>query len=125
MFDKIKAMGAMAQLMKNQDALKDAGKRVREQMEATRVIGEAGAGAARATVTGSMRVLSVELAPGLISGMALDQRTRELASSLIADAVNDGLRQAQIKLQEAINAEAKALGLEDMVPNMGALGLGS
>ena len=125
MFDKIKAMGAMAQLMKNQDALKDAGKRVREQMEATRVIGEAGAGAARATVTGSMRVLSVELAPGLISGMALDQRTRELASSLIADAVNDGLRQAQIKLQEAINAEARALGLEDMVPNMGALGLGS
>ena len=125
MFDKIKAMGAMAQLMKNQDALKDAGKRVREQMEATRVTGEAGAGAARATVSGSMRVISVELAPGLISGMALDQRTRELASSLIADAVNDALRQAQVKLQEAINAEAKALGLEDMVPNMGALGLGS
>lgn len=124
MLDKIKAMGAMAALMKNQDALKDAAQRVREKLDATRVTGEAGAGAARAIVTGSMRVVSVELTPGLISGMALDERTRELASSLIADAVNDALRQAQGKLREAIQLEARALGLEDMVPDMSALGLG-
>lgn len=42
MFDKLKAMGAVANLMKNQEGLKVAAARVREKMENTRVNGEAG-----------------------------------------------------------------------------------
>ena len=51
MFDKLKAMGAVANLMKNQEGLKVAAARVREKMENTRVNGEAGSGAARAVVS--------------------------------------------------------------------------
>lgn len=121
MFDKLKAMGAMASLMKNQDGIKDAAKRVREKMEQTTVIGEAGSGAARATVTGTLRVVSVELSPALVGGMNADERTRQLASSLIADAVNDAMRHAQAKIKEALDIEAKAMGLEGMLPDLTAL----
>ncbi len=118
MFDKLKAMGAVTSLLKNQDALRDAAARVREGMERTLVTGQAGSGAARATVTGTLKVQSVELSPALVGGMAADERTRQLASSLIADAVNDALAQAQAKLKSAIDAEAKALGLEGVLPDL-------
>lgn len=121
MFDKLKAMGAVANLMKNQDGIKDAARRVREKMEQTTVIGESGSGAARATVTGTLKVVSVELSPALVGGMNADERTRQLASSLIADAVNDAMRHAQAKIKEALDAEAKAMGLEGMLPDLTAL----
>ena len=48
-------------------------------------------------------------------------RTRQLASSLIADAVNDALAQAQVQLKSAIDAEAKALGLDGILPDLSSL----
>jgi DNA-binding protein YbaB len=114
MFDKLKAMGAVASLMKNQDGLRDAAARVREKSEQTRVTGEAGGGACRVVAAGNMKIISVELSSALVAGMAADERTRQLASSLVADAVNDALRHAQERLQEQISVEAKALGLGDL-----------
>jgi DNA-binding protein YbaB len=123
MFDSMKNLGALAGLMKNQDKIKTAGERVRTKLEATRVTGEAGAGAARAIVTGTLKVVSVELAPALVMGMASDAKTHELASSLIAEAVNNALAQAQLKMKEAIDVEAKDLGIDGLIPNGGLGGL--
>ena len=114
MFDKLKAMGALAGLMKNREGLKQAGDRVKAKMERTRCTGEAGGGAARAVVTSKMEVVEIQLAPALVNGMAADDRTRELAGTLIAQAVNMALREAQQKLQEAVQTEAEALGLGDL-----------
>jgi DNA-binding protein YbaB len=114
MFDNIKSLGALAGILKNKDKLKESATRVRERMEATKVIGEAGAGAARVVVSGTMRVLEVDLAPGLVQGMAADERTRALAGSLIAEAVNEGLRRAQNAMKEAVDEESKALGLDGL-----------
>lgn len=117
MFDNLKSLGALAGLMKNKEKLREAGDRVRAKMEATKVIGEAGSGAARAVATGTMRILEVELASGLIMGMAADEQTRLLASGLIAEAVNEALRRAQLAMKEAMEEEARALGL-DGVPGL-------
>lgn len=114
MFDKFKAMGALAGLMKNQEKLREAGQRVKERMANTRCTGQAGSGAARAVVTGRMEVVEIELSPALAAGMAADEKTRQLAGSLIAEAVNDALKQAQYKLGEAIRLESAALGLGDV-----------
>lgn len=114
MFDKLKAMGAIAGLMKNQDKLKDSFAKVRAQMEQVRVTGEAGGGAARAVATGQMRVVSVELSPALLAGMTADDRTRDLAAGLIAEAVNNALSQAQGLLKEAIDRESRELGLPEL-----------
>lgn len=124
MFDNLKAMSALAGLMKNKDQLKAAGERVRTKMESTRVTAEAGGGAARVTVNGKMRVLDVELSPALVMGMAADNKTHQLAGSLIAEAVNNAIANAQLKMKEAMDAEAKELGLEGVLPDLGKM-LGS
>jgi nucleoid-associated protein EbfC len=121
MFDNMKMMGALAGLMKNKDKLREAGQRIKDKAEATRVEGESGMGAVRVTVNGSMKVLDVELTPGLVIGMNADAKTRELAGALIADAVNDGISKAQAKMKEAIDEEARALGFEGGVPGLSGL----
>jgi DNA-binding protein YbaB len=113
-FDKLKAMGAMAALMKDKDKLRAAGQRIKETAAATRATGEGGGGAVRVTVDGKMHVLSVELQPALASGMAADERTRELAGNLIAEAANNAMAAAQAKMRVVIEKEARELGLPDM-----------
>jgi len=121
MFDNMKMMAAVAGLMKNKDKLREAGQRIKEKSDQVRVTGEAGMGAARVVVNGAMKVLSVELSPGLVVGMNADDKTRGLAGQLIAEAVNDGIQKAQMKMKEAIDEEAKGLGFEGGLPNLPGL----
>lgn len=114
MFDNLKAMGAIASLMKNKDKIREATERVKAQLGATQLSGNAGQGACKAVVTGTLQVVRVELAPALVAGMAADPKTRELASNLIAEAVNDAMKQAQVKIKETIDTEARALGLPEL-----------
>lgn len=125
MFDQLKAMGAVGNLLKNRDAIKNAGERVKNTMERTTVTGQAGGGAVRVTANGQMKVLSVELSPALAAGIAADDRTRDLAGSLIAEAVNEAIKNAQDRLQAEIGKEADAMGLGDFIgkgDSMGGLG---
>jgi hypothetical protein len=52
--------------------------------------------------------------------MAADSKTHQLAGSLIAEAVNSAIAQAQMKVKEAMDAEAKRiLGLRACCPTLG------
>jgi DNA-binding protein YbaB len=121
MFDKIKAMGAMASLLKDKDKLRAAGDRIKAAAQATRATGEGGGGAVRVTVDGKMRILEVELQPALVAGMAADERTRALAGNLIADAANTAMAAAQAKMKVVIEKEARELGLPDIPAELGGL----
>lgn len=121
MFDKFKQMGAIASLLQNKDKLREAGERIRAHAQDVRAVGESGGGAVRITVDGKMKVISVELTPALVAGMAADERTRELAGSLIADAVNAAQAQAQEAMRLAIDREASDLGLPDLAGQLGNL----
>ena len=114
MFDKFKAMGAIAGLMGKKGEIKAAVERVKEKSGRTTVTGSGGGGAVKAVISGQLKVVSIELSPALAAGIATDERTRALAGNLIAEAVNDGMKQAQDMLKDAIAAEAKALGLPDL-----------
>ena len=114
MFDKLKAMVAIAGLMGKKGEIQAAMARVKDKMAVTTVTGTGGGGAVRAVVSGQLKVVSIEMSPGLCAGIAMDDKTRSLAGSLITEAVNDGMSQAQAVLKDAISAEAKALGLPDL-----------
>lgn len=114
MFDKLKAMGALAALMKDKDKIREAGERIKSAAAEVRGYGVGGGGAVRATVDGRMKVLAIELEPPLVAGMAADDKTRELAGSLIAEAVNDALAKAQMKMKEVLDKEARELGLPEI-----------
>jgi DNA-binding protein YbaB len=121
MFDRFKQMGALASLLQNKDKLKEAGARIKEKAAEIRAIGEGGAGAVRVVVDGRMKVLSVELTHALATGMANDDRTRELAGSLIADAVNAAQASAQEMMRTIIEREAGELGLGELGDELGNL----
>ncbi len=116
MFDNLKAMGAVAGLLKNQDKLKSAMERVRRTLADTRLTGESGGGAVRAIVTGDLRILSIEVGPALATGLAADS-SRRMAETLITEAVNDGLRKAG----RLVSAEARELGLPDLPGGLSGL----
>ncbi|MGJ8636765.1 MAG: YbaB/EbfC family nucleoid-associated protein [Phycisphaerales bacterium] len=121
MLDKLKAMQALGSLMKNKEQLAEAGERIKAKMDAMRVEGEAGGGACRAIVNGKMKLLDLTLDPALLSGMAVDEKTRELATSLIKDAINDATENAQRQVQAMIAKEADEMGLGDLAPQLGGL----
>jgi nucleoid-associated protein EbfC len=121
MFDKIKAMGQVAALLKDKERLRESAQRIKLRAAEVRAEGESGGGAVRATVDGTMKVLKVEMQPALVAGMAADERTRELAGTLIADAINQAIGKAQESMKGVISKEAADMGLPDLPGGLGGL----
>ncbi|MFG0313970.1 MAG: YbaB/EbfC family nucleoid-associated protein [Phycisphaerales bacterium] len=117
--DKLKAMQALGSLMKNKEQLAEAGDRIKAKIDAMRIEGEAGGGACRAVVNGKMKLLDLTLDPALLAGMAVDEKTRDLATQLIKDAINDATEKAQRRVQEEMSKEAEELGLGDLGGQIG------
>lgn len=121
MFDQLKSVQAVAGLLKNKDALRAAGERIKARAESVRATGQSGGGACRATVTGRMIVVDLSLDPALLAGMSVDEKTRELATGLIREAVNDALRNAQEQLRAVIAKEAEDLGMPGLSDQISGL----
>jgi DNA-binding protein YbaB len=113
MFDKLKAMGAVAAILRDKEKLKATTDRVKQVSETVRAAGDAGGGVVRVTVNGQMKLVSVEIAPALAAGMAADERTRALAGNLICEASEKAMLAAREKMTEIIRREARELGLPD------------
>lgn len=122
MLDALKAAGAIAGLMKNADGLKAAGERIKARLGELRAIGQSGSGAVRVTVDGKMTVLDVAIDPSMAACAFGSPGGADAAAAgrLIADAINDAIRQAQAMAQREIAREAQALGLPD-IPGLGSL----
>ena len=119
MFEQMKAMGAIAGLLKNREKITQAAARVKRTRDERPVIGEAGAGAVRVTVGSEMRVTRVEIAPAAVAGLSAG--AVQQVEGLIAEAANDALKRAQQRVKEAIDREAKDLGIEGLSDQLGGL----
>ena len=121
MFDSLKTAGALAGLLKNKDALKQAGERIKAKLADLRVQGGSGGGAVRATVSGDLRLISLHLDPPVLMGLSSgDERSREMIEGMICEAVNNANDLAKAAAQREISREAEALGLPAM-PGLGGL----
>jgi DNA-binding YbaB/EbfC family protein len=114
MFDQMKALGALAGLMKNKDRLKELADEFRSKVERISVEGEAGSGAVRVTVSGRMRVTGVHVDPAAIVGMQASDVGRDMVESLIQEATNQGLERAQALIHEEARRMAQDLDLPDL-----------
>ncbi len=119
MLDNLKALGALSGLMKNKDKIAESARRVRDELAAARITGQAGGGVVKAVASGDMRVVSIEISPALGAGIGSSDADRAMASALITDAVNDALTRARVTAQEAIRRETEALGLPADFAGMG------
>lgn len=121
MLDAFKAAGAIAQLMKNKDGLREAGERVKRKLADLRCVGSAGGGAVRVTVSGEMRVLDVHMEPAAAGAVASDPGARTMVQQLIIEATNQAIERAKQAAQQELAREAEAMGLGDLV-GVGGLG---
>jgi len=120
MFDQLKAMGAVAGLLKDKERLREMTEQFKDKMERTRVTGAAGGGAVRVTISGKLRVTDVEVMPALSSSLGVDDSGRVQLQNLILEATNDALERVQALIQEEAARRAQELGLPDM-PGLGNL----
>ena len=84
-------------------------------------MGEAGGGAVRVTVGSELKVTRIEIAPAVVAGMTSGAAALQQIEELIADATNDALKRAQERIKEAIDREAKELGIEGLGDQIGGL----
>jgi DNA-binding protein YbaB len=117
-FDKLKQASQMAGMLKDLPKLQAKMEEVRARLAHTRVEGSAGGGAVRAVAFCDMRIDSVTLDPsvfrGLASGSDADQ---SYANRLVADAVNDALVRARMRMAEELGRAATESGI-DLPPGM-------
>jgi len=117
MFDQMKAMGALAGLLKDKEKMRRIAEDFQEKLERVSVIGESGGGAVRVTANGKMRVTEVFLDPSLVAGMTAEGGGREMTETLIQEATNDALLEAQQRVSEEARKMSDELGLPE-IPGM-------
>ena len=121
MFEQMKTMGTLANLLKNREQLAEAGARVKQTLNDNPAIGESGGGAIRVTVGSDMKVIRIEIAPAVVAGLGAGEAALAQVETLIVDATNDALARAQQRLREALEREAKDLGIEGLSDHLGGL----
>jgi DNA-binding YbaB/EbfC family protein len=118
MFEQMKAMGAIAGLMKNKDKLRQVGDDFRARLAELRVTGVAGGSLVRVTITGQLEVTEVFIDPTTISGAAQDgENGQRMLSQLVQEATNDAIK----RMQALISEEARKLAAELDLPPMPGL----
>jgi DNA-binding YbaB/EbfC family protein len=98
----------MKQMQKMQEEMAIA----QEQLAQERVSASAGGGAVKATVSGGLELLEIEIDPAVV-----DPEDVEILQDAVVAAVNEAMRQAQQLVQERLGAVAGPLG------NLGIPGL--
>ncbi len=110
MLNQMKAMGAVAGLLKNKEKLKEKADEVKVKLETTRVFGEAAGGAVRVTCTCRLLVERIEIAPALASSEETEQLEK-----FVEEGVNQALEYAQERAKAIIAQAADEMGLGDLM----------
>ena len=113
MFDNLKGMAQVAGLLKDLPKIKARLERVKESLGETTVTGETGGGAVTATANGLMKIVSIEIDPSLMAGLADPNNPDDkvIAEDLIAGAVNTALIKAREMAEREMAEAANELGI--------------
>jgi hypothetical protein len=116
MFDKLKAAGQLAGMLKDLPKLQAKMHEVRERLATTKVEGVAGGGAVRAVAFCDIRIESVTMDPSVMRGMG-SASDHAYANRLVAEAVNDALTRARARMAEELGRAAQESGI-DLPPDV-------
>jgi DNA-binding YbaB/EbfC family protein len=95
----------LGDLMKQAQQLQEQMQKAQEQLAAAEVIGEAGAGLVKVTMTGRHDVRRVAIDPSLLS------EDKEVLEDLLAAAVNDAVRRVEEKNREMLAGMTQGMGM--------------
>lgn len=112
MFDSMKQAAKFAAVLKDLPKIKARMESVRAELAGRTVSGESGGGVVVAVADGRMRLVSIEVQPALLAGLATaTPEMRSQASALIVEAVNDALEKSQRMIGEHAHAAAQEMNL--------------
>lgn len=113
MFDALKGMAGLGNLMKDLPRVKERLERAKGELADMTVEAEVGGGAVVAVADGSMRIREVRIDPAMM-GVLVDgdgEQDRSMAQDLVASAVNAALSRAQDMISTHLQEAAAELGL--------------
>lgn len=111
MFDQLKQMKQLAGMLGNAGELKAKFESVQRELGEARVIGEAGGGAVRVTVSGHLEVTDVAVDPNVAAGMAAGGDYVTQIERLVREATNDALTRARELMKERMGEATGGLNL--------------
>jgi nucleoid-associated protein EbfC len=95
----------LGDLMKQAQQLQEQMQKAQEQLAAAEVVGEAGAGLVKVTMTGRHDVRRVTIDPSLLS------EDKEILEDLLAAAVNDAVRRVEEKNRDLLAGMTQGMGM--------------
>ena len=108
MFDQMKAMGALAGLLRDKEKIQRMGDEFRQKLAEMRITGVAGGAQVRVTLSGNMQVQEVFIDPDALAQGA------DVLQELVREATNDALQRAQAMIGEETRQMSEELGLPAM-----------
>ncbi len=97
--------GNINQLMKQAQAMQANMQKMQEQIASLEVVGEAGGGMVKVTMSGRHEVRRVQIEPAVIG------EDREMLEDLIAAATNDAVHKVEVMVQEKMSSMTAGLQL--------------
>lgn len=113
MFDQFKNLGQLAGMLRNAGQIREQFQQAQEHLKTVRASAETGGGAVKATVTGAMRLHSLEIDPAMFAALvdSASEADRQMAEDLIVGAVNAAMEKAQRIAAEEMSRRAREMGL--------------
>jgi hypothetical protein len=112
-FDQFKNLGQLSSILRNAGQLREQMQEVQAKLKTMKASAETGGGAVKATVTGNMRVASLEIDPAMFAALvdSSSEADRQMAEDLIVGAINAALEKAQRLAAEEMSRRAQEMGL--------------
>ena len=97
--------GNINQLMRQAQAMQANMQKVQDEIASLEVVGEAGGGMVKVTMTGKHEVRGVAIEPAVIG------EDREMLEDLVAAAINDAVHKVEVSTQEKMSSVTAGLQL--------------
>lgn len=97
---------SMQKMMKEMQKMQSKMTQIQEELAETEVEGSAGGGVVKATMTGSNRLVSVEIDPEVV-----DPDDVDMLGDLVVAAINDAMAKVQAVSEEKMGAVTKGMKL--------------
>ena len=97
--------GNINQLMRQAQAMQANMQKVQDEIASLEIVGEAGGGMVKVTMTGKHEVRAVAIEPAVIG------EDREMLEDLIAAAINDAVHKVEARVQEKMSSVTAGLQL--------------
>jgi len=123
-FDQFKNLGQLSGILRNAGQLREQMQQAQEQLKTMKASAETGGGAVKATVTGNMRLASLQIDPAMFAAIidTSSEADRQMAEDLIIGAINAAMEKAQGLAAEEMSRRAREMGLP-IDPGAGLAGL--